>query len=240
MRILQLILLFTSSLAGMSQCFLDSNKIQGSSNLIDVEEKTSVYYCLSRSTTEKDTIPKEISVGIKQYLFATIGNSLYKKLKLKGIEIVDWSDLDQIFSSEPSKVKCRGIAFIYTYALVFEDWIEYEIFIPVNSKGKVVSKGFHEPKIDIEKELKVNTYCDALKLLELEIGEKVATIDNITIEYNPKIKSFDWIFTQEEKRVPVKRKIQDLQYDTVEKQYFVWTVSALDGQVHEAFIVEED
>ncbi len=68
----------------------------------------------------------------------------------------------------------------------------------------------------------------------------MATIGNITIEYNPKIKSFDWIFTQEEKRVPVKRKIQDLQYNTVEKQYFVWTVSALDGQVHEAFIVEED
>jgi hypothetical protein len=114
------------------------------------------------------------------------------------------------------------------------------ITLPITEKGKVVNKGYFSPSIDIKSGLKVNTYCGALSYLEMEIGETVSTIGQISVTYNAKTKAFDWIFTQEKKRVPVKRNIKDLEYGTVQYQYHVWTVSTLDGTVNKAFIIEED
>ena len=240
MRVLVSIVFLFASSWSWSQCFLDSTKIIGTSNLSKQEEQTASYYCISRVLSSKDTISKTVDLAVKQYLFSTIGNALYKKIKLKGIEITDWSLQDRIYSDEPSKAKCKHIKYIYTFAIVFEDWIEYVLTIPVTENGKVVLKGFVKPQIDISKDLKVKTYCGALSLLDQEIGETISTIGAVSIDYIAKKKCFEWIFTQTKKRVPIQRNIQDLAYATVEYQYYQWRVSTLDGSIEKIFITEQD
>lgn len=213
-----------------AQCFLDSTFADSGTNIVN-EEVFVANYCLKREANEKDTISKETRLLVKQYLFSLVGNSLYRNLVLKKVEVTDWSGLENLVSQVPSKSKCKNIKYLFHYALVFEDWIKYELMIPVDKKNRIIKKGLAMPNIDIKKDLKYSQYCKAYDTLSSEIGDTIFSIEKVSVAYDPSKKMMDWVFKQKRVQKNTSKKIKNISFNEARFEYFIWKISFCDGAI---------
>lgn len=228
------------SLNAWSQCVLDSTKVgEARNNLIDVEENTAAYYCPTRPVRLLAQVPEDVRLKVKQYIFKNFGNDLYKKIKYKSVDVVEWKLLEDIVSEEPSKGKCSKIKYVFHYEMVIEGWIKYEVTIPVTEKGKVVNKGYHPCTVKQGTTLNFASYCKAFKVLLENIGEDIGKIGEIYIEFNAIEKDFQWVFVQTKQKVLTQKNVNGLPVDAIEYHYATWRVNFQDGKFRSKFIVEE-